>query len=58
MQFFITLGLLVTAATAYLVYQYRSRAFVADDALGAAHGAAATEPSGGPDPADGTLKAA
>jgi hypothetical protein len=49
MQFFITLGLLVTAAAAYLVYQYRSRAFIADDAA---------DPPPQAEPADTTLKAA
>jgi hypothetical protein len=53
MQFFITLSLLVAAATAYLVYQYRSRAFVADDA----HGAAPEQPAQ-QEPADSTLRAA
>jgi len=49
MQFFIILGLLVTTAAVYLVYQYRSRAFVSADM-----------PDEDPqaEPADTTLKAA
>ncbi|HYM14084.1 MAG TPA: hypothetical protein VEZ14_00810 [Dehalococcoidia bacterium] len=49
MQFFITLGLLVAAATAYLLYQYRSRALAASDA---ADQVASSDETGG------TLKAA
>jgi len=51
MPFFITLGLLVGAAAGYLLYQYHSRAFVADDA-------AEQEPAAREREAEGTLKAA
>ena len=49
MQFFITLSVLAAAAAAYLLYQYRSRAFVADETADA---------PAKPEPADSTLKAA
>jgi hypothetical protein len=49
MQFFITLSVLAAAAAAYLLYQYRSRAFVADDP---------TEAQRQSESPDSTLKAA
>jgi hypothetical protein len=49
MPFFITLSVLAAAAAAYLLYQFRSRAFVADDTPDA---------QAKPEPSDTTLKAA
>jgi hypothetical protein len=49
MQFFITLSVLAAAAAAYLLYQFRSRTFAADDSADA---------QAQPEPADSTLKAA
>lgn len=51
MQFFITLGLLVAAAAAYLLYQYRSRAFAGDES-------AEQEPAAREHEGESTLKAA